>query len=485
MTRRTALGLAGLGTLPALLPSRATAAGPGPTAGGRVVLHVTDGTGAALDLKGVRAVQSNGVGEDGYDDVLLDASTLTVVTPWPLQEAAGTGVCLDLPAGGPYVLSLSWPTSHGYSALMADLPGPGEYDLLELAASSLHGRQEAGVAALGVEASAGLLASRARAQEALEACGSAVSWTQRGTWSRMALEAASSAQFLLDQELAARGPQDAVVGVTLTRPPSQVELASLVGPQGPTGGVRRLAARMVVLDPSDPVETAGWKEVVAELHRHGALAVGQVCDSQLMGSVDGDAWKERVDALLDALPGTDVWEVGNELGGDWLGDSAVSRTTYAARQVRDRTGAQTLLTLYYQLGQGSPEGSVFTFLADQVGEDLRDLVDVVGLSVYPQLHPLGTAADRVLATLEQAWPAAQVALTELGYGGADLDDGPWWFGSSSNLAAAREAVITHATSAAMGRETAWGAPFWWYYLEDEAGMGVAEAIAEAARGTTA
>ena len=35
-------------------------------------------------------------------------------------------------------------------------------------------------------------------------------------------------------------------------------------------------------------------------------------------------------------------------------------------------------------------------------------------------------------------------------------------------AAARTAVAEHVTAAALGREGAWGAPFWWYYLQDEA-----------------
>ena len=93
---------------------------------------------------------------------------------------------------------------------------------------------------------------------------------------------------------------------------------------------------------------------------------------------------------------------------------------------------------------------------------------MLGLSVYPQLHPLGTGADRVLTALAEAFPDQRLALTELSYGGDDLDPGPWWFGSQQDTAAARTAVARHLTSAALGRERSWGAPFWWYYLQDEA-----------------
>ena len=60
-----------------------------------------------------------------------------------------------------------------------------------------------------------------------------------------------------------------------------------------------------------------------------------------------------------------------------------------------------------------------------------------------------------------------MGVTELGYGGTRLG-GPWWFGNSTDQAAGRRAVVDHVTSAALGRPDAWGAPFWWYYLEDEA-----------------
>ena len=143
----------------------------------------------------------------------------------------------------------------------------------------------------------------------------------------------------------------------------------------------------------------------------------------------------------------------------------------AARALRDdpaTAGAPRLLTLYYQLGQDDAEHSLLTWAGDNLSEELVGLTDVVGLSVYPQWHPLGTAADRVLEALGAALPGRRLAVSELGYGAEDLDDGPWWFGSADDAAAARTAVAEHVTAAALGREGAWGAPFWWYYLQDEA-----------------
>lgn len=463
-------------------------------AGGRVRLHVTDAAGSELDLAGVRRVQSNGAGTTGYDDVLLDSSTLEAVAAWPLEADDDGAPVLHLPDGGPWTLCLSWPTSHGYSALMADLPGPGEHDLAELAARTLHTRQASRLVSTAVTASDQATDLRAAAQAELDACSAAADWCERGRHAHAALEAAASAQLVLDLDLAVGAPADAVVGVTWTRVPSTAEVDALLGPGGPGSGGRDVAVRLVVDDESDAAEMAGWSRTVARLHAGGAIAVGQVCDSHAMAALDDDAWDRRVESLLASLPEVDAWEVGNELGGSWLGEGSVGKVTRAARAVRAAGPATTLLTLYHQLGQDTAETSTFTVAATLVDDELRELVDVVGLSVYPQWHPLGTAADRVMETLTRAFAGSRVAVTELGYGGADLDDGPWWFGSRADTQVARAAVARHVTAAALGREGAWGAPFWWYYLEDEAGgcapnqqtaggcggQGVAAALADAA-----
>ena len=65
--------------------------------------------------------------------------------------------------------------------------------------------------------------------------------------------------------------------------------------------------------------------------------------------------------------------------------------------------ATIVVTLYYQLGQESAENSVLTWARNELPSELLDVTDVLGLSVYPQLHPLGTGADRILSALAEAY----------------------------------------------------------------------------------
>ena len=430
-------------------------------------LDVVDSSGSLLDLDGLRRIQSNGAGEDGWDDQLLSTDTLEVLAHAPLYEDDEASAAVDLPDGGAATLTLSWPTSHGYSALMADIPGPGRYSLAELAARALHERQAPRLDSLGPAARAEVQSLRDDAATALDACSSASDPAERASRGAEALEAAAGAQLALDEACQALAPADAVVGVTFTQPPDAAQVSQAVGIGE---GRRRTAVRIVVDDASDSGELDAWRQTVTALHDAGALALVQVCDSQMMATFSDEAWHQRVGALIAALPEADAWEVGNELGGSWLGEGAVDRTLRAARAVRAdpaTAAATTVVTLYYQLGQESEESSVLTWAGSELTPELLELTDVLGLSVYPQLHPLGTGADRVLTALAEAFPDQRLALTELGYGGDDLDSGPWWFGSQQDTAAARTAVARHLTSAALGRERSWGAPFWWYYLQDE------------------
>ena len=450
-------------------------------------LDVVDSAGSLLDLDGLRRIQSNGAGEDGWDDQLLDTGTLEVLAHAPLYEDDEASAAVDLPGGGPATLTLSWPTSHGYSALMADIPGPGRYSLAELAARALHERQETRLDALGAAARTEVQSLRDGAAAALDACSSASDPAERASRGAEALEAAAGAQLALDEACQALAPADAVIGVTFTQPPDAAQVSQAVGIGE---GRRRTAVRIVVDDASDSGELDAWRQTVTALHDAGALALVQVCDSQMMADLSDEDWDRRVEALVAGLPEADAWEVGNELGGSWLGEGAVDRTLRAARAVRAdpaTAAATTVVTLYYQLGQESEESSVLTWAGSKLTPELLGLTDVLGLSVYPQLHPLGTGADRVLTALAEAFPDQRLALTELGYGGDDLDPGPWWFGSQQDAAAARTATARHLTSAALGRERSWGAPFWWYYLQDEEpgapGGPVGEVLSDVATGS--
>ena len=242
VARRDALRLGGLALGGLALAGCSDGPDPSPREGDLVLLDVADDDGAPLDLDGLRQIQSNGAGEDGWDDQLLDADTLRVVTHAPLEESEEATCQLRVPAGRACALTLSWPTSHGYSALVADIPGPGRHALAELAARSLHERQDRRLGPLEAadpDAAAMVRDLRQKTGAALGACTAEAAGPARARAGALALEAAATAQLALDGACAALAPSDALIGVTLTRPPddAQVErIAALAGPGGAGAG---------------------------------------------------------------------------------------------------------------------------------------------------------------------------------------------------------------------------------------------------------
>jgi hypothetical protein len=155
------------------------------------------------------------------------------------------------------------------------------------------------------------------------------------------------------------------------------------------------------------------------------------------------AWPTAV-GYSNLLQEVDEWEVGNEVKGEWLlkpqekveksGESCDSCTGYAARAdyiayaadyVKNHSGKRTLLTLYWQVAEDKPSSSMFNWVRNVLTPAItsehtpvKDLIDDVGISLYPDKAPMGLAFDRVFSTLREKHfgrDGQRIMVTELGY----------------------------------------------------------------------
>jgi hypothetical protein len=220
----------------------------------------------------------------------------------------------------------------------------------------------------------------------------------------------------------------------------------------------------LVFDGSEPA--ASYRDAVRVVHANGLKVNGLLLDSSEMGELSLDAFTARTQEYVDGLPEVDQWEIGNEVNGEWLGPDVVPKISSAAAYVKAR-GKPTLLTLYWQLGEGDEEHSMFTWAAQNLGPELLADIDVLGLSVYPEDHPMGPATfDRVLETLHARYPDKRLAVTELGYWSEDLGH-QWWYGSATDpTGEGRRAVARLYQSAILGYPYSAGGAYWWYYAEE-------------------
>lgn len=444
MNRRTALGLIAIPWVATGCSSRTSRAES--SRAGRLEFDVHDLDGRLLTWAEFRARQSNGAGEDGYGDVLVDRSTLRVVTPWPLEPGTGT-FALERPEGD-IALALAWPTGDGYGQLLLDLPAPGRHDFGELAA-----RQ----AATELDRQLRDRPGYAPSPEVAGVLAAARGALDSGGFVR-AHDELVRGQLLVQEEFG-RGRArtgSPVVGVTFDDPGRRDALA----PARELAGSGTPWVRFVFDLTEGP---QAYAEDVAAARAAGVHVLGQFLDSSQLAQVDVPRWRARVQAYVAGLPDVEWWEVGNEVNGAWTGSDVAVKTLWAARHVRENSSARTLVTFYWQLGEGEPEESLFTWAAEHLPDEALDDVDDLGLSVYPQEHPLGASLERVLRTLRAAYPGKRLLISELGYGAPDLQE-LWWWGARDDLRAGRAAVARFYAAACQG--AADGGTFWWYFLQD-------------------
>jgi hypothetical protein len=420
-----------------------------------VVLRVYDADGHLLSWRQFRDVQSNGAGVDGHNDALLDASTLQITEIGPLYPDRG-GIALD-PPDEDALLALAWPSADGYSQLLLPVPPPGRYNFNLLAARQAAAAVRALVGAHPDQPAAGDAATAiataeaelTRAEAADDEVAAAVAATQ-------AYDAAVHAQVVLLQQYGTGRAATLRRGVTLDEVPDAATLERARAAVGDGGWIR------LVLDPDTPLRE--YAAPVAAAHRLGLRVLALPIDSSEMAALSDAAWRARITAAVDALPDVDEWEAGNEVNGDWLGEDVAARVAWAVDHVHEQTAATVLVTLYWQLGEGEAENSIFNWLAAHPESVAR--ADDVGLSVYPEEHPMGAATDAVLTRLHDVLPGRTLLISELGYGSEDLQPIWWWGSPTDQEGAGRAAVASLYTLAPAGYPFTGGGPFWWYFAQD-------------------
>lgn len=260
-----------------------------------------------------------------------------------------------------------------------------------------------------------------------------------------------------------------------------------------------------------------YRPAVRWAHANGLKVLGELLDSYSMCCTSEEQWKDHVHTYVNAFskggqnPGEEVdeWEVGNEVNGEWLlkqqkkvkesGESCDKCTGYAARvdyiayaadYVKRHTGKRTLLTLYWQVAEDKPSSSMFNWVRDVLtpvstreGTSVKDLIDDVGISLYPDKAPMGLAFDRVFTTLREKYfggDGQRIMITELGYWPADSTEDDYehiwrWGGADLNQKkdervrqGVRAAVAKLYQSAVFGYPFSGGGTYWWYYLQEAA-----------------
>ena len=191
----------------------------------------------------------------------------------------------------------------------------------------------------------------------------------------------------------------------------------------------------------------------------------------------------RVSNLLSTLGSTvDVWEVGNEVNGNWTGSYSTGAqmlvNTY--NQVA-ADGDRSALTLYENswapnnCGDGTSELTPQQYSSRYVPAPVRDGIDYVLLSWYPT-QCSGLSGDVPVSTitaevqgLHTLYPNALIGFGELGLPNR----------TNSSTEAKAESIMAYYYGIAISEPYYIGGYFWWYWDEDLRLSGMPAALHDA------
>ncbi|HMQ81191.1 MAG TPA: hypothetical protein PKD94_16615, partial [Ignavibacteria bacterium] len=162
----------------------------------------------------------------------------------------------------------------------------------------------------------------------------------------------------------------------------------------------------------------------------------------------------RTDEYMNTLGNkVDIWEIGNEVNGEWLGnkDSVKAKINYAfnkANQLQYRTA----LTLYYNKDcWENPQNEMFRWVNTNISPEMKQGLNYVFVSYYEDdCNNLQPNWQRVFDSLHVIFPNSNLGIGECG----------------TTNAALKETYINRYYKMHITTPKYIGGYFWWYYRQD-------------------
>jgi hypothetical protein len=248
-------------------------------------------------------------------------------------------------------------------------------------------------------------------------------------------------------------------GVTIDRVKeiSTVVAAEKALPERPT--------TRVYFDVSEPASY--YASAVPLLHTVSRV-MGELLDSSDATKISTAAFQSRVEDYLTTLGSSvDLWEIGNEVNGNWTGSYATgaAKIEEAYRDVT-KAGGKATLTLYANeygpdhCGDGAAELTPVQYSQRYVPKAVRDGLTDVFESYYPtecgSSFPTDAQVASEMRSLHSLYPHAHLGFGEVGL--------PHQVGPRT--LASGEAVMRWAYGLDPGLPYYVGGYFWWYAFED-------------------
>ena len=246
---------------------------------------------------------------------------------------------------------------------------------------------------------------------------------------------------------------DAVFGVTID------DIGNAGAIQDSLSGLARRPFARIVFD--EYVQPSYYKNTVADFHTVAGI-MGEILDSYYVQEYSQSDYERRTRDYIAAMADeVDIWEVGNEINGEWLGQGAMEKAA-AAYDIVKAAGEPAALTLYYNgtYDNGeptagncweNPEHQMQVWAEKNVPERMKLGLDWVLVSFYEEdCENIAPDWEQVFSDLHAMFPNSKLGFGEVGSGNRSR----------------KKTVLRRYYGMNRIRPEFIGGFFWWYFRQD-------------------
>lgn len=203
------------------------------------------------------------------------------------------------------------------------------------------------------------------------------------------------------------------------------------------------------------IPASEYVNAVNQIHNVSYI-MGEILDSYYMSQYDTTQYRQRVNDYLNTLGNkVDLWEIGNEVNGEWLGniDDVINKITIAFKQVKlSRTPKLASLTLYYNKNCWEyPQNEMFRWVNERLPLKIRNSLDYVLVSYYEDdCNNYQPNWQQVFDSLHVLFPNSKLGIGECG----------------TIKTTKKASYIRRYYKMNITTPNYVGGYFWWYYKQD-------------------
>ncbi len=203
----------------------------------------------------------------------------------------------------------------------------------------------------------------------------------------------------------------------------------------------------------EKIAASHYANAAEQIHKVSYI-MGELLDSFYAKNISAADYSSRTKEYLNVLgSNVDIWEIGNEINGEWLGEtSQVVAKMNAAYSIVKAQQKTTALTLYYNDGCWAKKpNEMFTWAQANISEAMKQGLDYVFISYYEDdCNDLQPNWPEVFERLGTMFPNSKIGFGEVG----------------TKHLERKKAYIKRYYNMKISHPRFVGGYFWWYFSQD-------------------